>query len=206
MKTIYCIKCSSNNRVYIGCTYNLDKRKKEHLNELKRNKHYNKSLQDDFNKFGISEFSIFAVEQVSDELSTIKEDYWINYLGGINCENVYNNMTSKTKSEHMKKQLGDHYRGKTHEETYGVARARKMKLLNSEKHKGKLSSYIPNKGKVKTLSGEMIVVTEEIYNKVKSLRSEGNTYKQISILTNIKEDGVRNIVVDNIHLFWKCND
>lgn len=207
LKIIYSIECKCNACKYIGCTYDLSKRKSEHLNELKRNRHYNSSLRDDFNKFGIDNFTFQILESdVSDESCSDREDFWINLYGGINSSYVYNNMTSYAKSDHMKQQLSRWYKGKTHYETYGKERADKMRQLNSEKHKGRVPAVIPYKGKVKMTTGQMVLVTPEMYNLVKALRLENKTYKQISQITNIGENGVRNIIVDAIYLSWKCND
>lgn len=52
----------------------------------------------------------------------------------------------------------------------------------------------------------MVEVTPALYNKIHNLRKQGLTYQQISLYTNIKVNGVRNIVLNSIHLNWKCND
>jgi hypothetical protein len=49
---IYEIKNKINNRSYIGCTTQLERRWKEHKGSLERGKHENGFLQKDYNKFG----------------------------------------------------------------------------------------------------------------------------------------------------------
>ena len=57
MQSIYKIECMATGRVYIGCTQNrIDHRIHRHLYCLKNNRHTNKLMQNDFNKYGIGEF------------------------------------------------------------------------------------------------------------------------------------------------------
>lgn len=56
---IYIIVNNINNKKYIGSTYFLKRRIKQHLYALNLNKHSNKKLQNSFNKYGISNFSIY---------------------------------------------------------------------------------------------------------------------------------------------------
>lgn len=56
MKGIYLIKNKINNKLYIGKSMNLLKRKREHLNKLRNNKHENSKLQNAFNKYGEENF------------------------------------------------------------------------------------------------------------------------------------------------------
>lgn len=206
IKTIYVIKCLKNNRVYIGQTKNYEKRKREHMNALKSNRHVNGYLQKDYNKYNANNFTYSIIEQVSDVDADVREDYWMNYFGGIDSMRIYNSMNSTTKSVFMRNKLSELYKDKSHVTRYGKDAATRMRMINSQKHKGKKPKYIPNKGKVKRNDGMMIVVSESLYNLIHQLRNQGLTYQQISDKTNIGINGVRNIVLDNIHYNWKCND
>lgn len=54
---IYCITCIPTNKKYIGSSTDLSVRWNSHLVTLIINKHSNKQLQADFNKYGLSSFS-----------------------------------------------------------------------------------------------------------------------------------------------------
>ena len=63
---IYCIRNKINDKKYIGqtalkrgCKY----RFLGHIELLKRNKHYNKNLQEDFNKYGMDNFEFFILDE-----------------------------------------------------------------------------------------------------------------------------------------------
>lgn len=64
---IYKIVCIPNQMVYIGQSIDVSNRWKQHLNDLRNNKHCNKGLQEDFLKYGEInfEFSIVATCEAS---------------------------------------------------------------------------------------------------------------------------------------------
>lgn len=53
---IYQIRCVVTNKKYIGSSYNVLHRLKTHFKLLKKNSHYNKYLQNAYNKYGFSNF------------------------------------------------------------------------------------------------------------------------------------------------------
>lgn len=90
---IYKIVNTVNNRIYIGSSMNLCSRKNRHFNELRKNKHINHYLQNDFNKCGEKNFVFEIIEEYDlitlNEL-LILEQYYINnfYDKQLNCYNI----------------------------------------------------------------------------------------------------------------------
>lgn len=79
MRGIYIIKNKVNKKLYLGKTIHIEKRRKEHLNRLRRGKHENKYLQRAFNKYGEQNF-IFDVlikdnSLTDDELDSLEIMY-----------------------------------------------------------------------------------------------------------------------------------
>ena len=62
---IYFILNKKNNRVYIGQTSALGRRKKEHFKRLRKGKHKNRPLQEDYDKYGLDAFEYRVVEECS---------------------------------------------------------------------------------------------------------------------------------------------
>lgn len=78
---IYKITCTANNKIYIGSSVNLQKRKRDHFYELRRNNHNNSKLQRAWNKYGEQAFIFEVLELVLfPEMLIDREQYWFDKL------------------------------------------------------------------------------------------------------------------------------
>jgi group I intron endonuclease len=88
---IYEIYCVGDKRNYIGQAGNLDTRWSEHLTLLRHNKHFNRHLQNAFNKYGVESFSFETIELCEIQRLDEKEVFYIKErkahrsLGGFNA-------------------------------------------------------------------------------------------------------------------------
>ena len=87
---IYKIENLVNGKVYIGQSKHIKQRFEEHSSRLLKNKHENLYLQRAWNKYGEENFKFEVIEECEEEKLTEREQYWIDYYGGINCDNTYN--------------------------------------------------------------------------------------------------------------------
>jgi len=79
MSVIYKISFKNSNRFYIGSSLNFAKRKSQHLNRLRKNKHINPQLQKAFNKYGESQITFEILEFIENvDLLLEAEQRWIN--------------------------------------------------------------------------------------------------------------------------------
>lgn len=91
MGVVYRILNKVNGKMYIGQSINFSRRKYEHTYDLKMNKHTNPCLQEDYNKYGKQNFIYEILEDnISDIDLLYKETYWMNYYGGIESSEIYN--------------------------------------------------------------------------------------------------------------------
>ena len=73
---IYKITCLSNDRFYVGSTFDLKIRWQEHRSRLRKNKHENPHLQNAWNKYGESNFKYEIIEKVPDDkLFDVEQSY-----------------------------------------------------------------------------------------------------------------------------------
>lgn len=100
MNKIYRIVNSLTNRTYIGFTSGeLNHRLKQHVWNLRANKHTSKQMQFDFNEYGEDLFYIELVENVyNKEDSKELEDYWMT----IKDDEFHANYNRKENGKFMK--------------------------------------------------------------------------------------------------------
>lgn len=108
---IYMILNTWNNKCYIGSSKNLRKRKYEHFNCLRKNKHHSQHLQSSYNKYGENSFVFIILEECEVENLIEREIFWINLKNSLDPKCGYNigipqnNNSLKPRAETIKKIL-----------------------------------------------------------------------------------------------------
>ena len=141
---IYMIRCKINNKIYIGRSKNIKDRWKQHKKELRNNKHCNKNIQKDWNKYGQDNFEFnIIVECEEDKLNELERKYINEYKS---CGFGYNMTFGKDENgaeihtEETRKKIGEANKGKTRsEETKKKKRETKMGYNHTEETKKKMS-------------------------------------------------------------------
>jgi len=88
---LYAIKHNQSNNAYIGSTVNLRVRKQTHLRMLRKGNHHSSHLQNAWNKYGESSFSIVKIAEAKDELEAREleqaflECFWGSSLYNVKC-------------------------------------------------------------------------------------------------------------------------
>lgn len=184
MGLIYKIVNNKTNKIYIGQTKrSLRERKNQHFSELKNQKHYNTQLQEDYNKYGKNSFSFEILENnVKEENLIEKETYWIQILGGMYADNLYNQTDNTTISDFNRSQLIK----------YNKERILKDSTLQkfSNNNKGSKNPYF-NKMKY----------TQDFINQLRIEHKEGATYIDLEKKYNINARLIRRLI-----LFGKTTD
>ena len=147
---IYCIKNILDNKVYIGRSCNLTKRKSEHFRNLKLGSHVNNHLQNAFNSYGKKNFFFSIIEFCDKEDLILKEHYWCNYFDANNREKGYNlALTGENNfvghSEETKLKISKSRKGKPlSEETKNRISSSKKGIAISEESKSKIKNWYFN--------------------------------------------------------------
>jgi len=152
---IYAIRNVGDSKLYIGSSNNLPVRWRAHRNELRRDCHRNKYLQNAWNKYGEVSFEFYVLERCDESALLAREDYYLaahktlDEKYGYNLveaerhvvsqrarENIRKSARSRRKpppfSAEHRKHIGDTWRGKSFSDEH----KRKM----SEAAKGKIMS------------------------------------------------------------------
>jgi group I intron endonuclease len=104
---IYAIQCKENGRVYIGRTYDLKRRIKEHfqmLRNCKKTRYVHKTsclseFQKDYNKYGEEAFEVYVIESsVPPEKCDEREAFWIAEYNATDPRFGYNFRDERLKS------------------------------------------------------------------------------------------------------------
>lgn len=75
---VYAITCDQTQRAYVGSSNNIYQRIRIHFIKLGKNKHCNKELQNDFNKYGVETFHVELLEETHEYDLLNKENEWCN--------------------------------------------------------------------------------------------------------------------------------
>lgn len=125
---IYKIKNTINDKVYIGRTNDLKRRRREHLTNLRNNKHYNRHLQYSFNKYGETNFKFIILEKCKDDEVGQRE---IDYIEKYNSFRAGYNLTAGGDGGQFGVRYSEEYKQRLSESQKGI------KL--SEEHKEAVS-------------------------------------------------------------------
>jgi group I intron endonuclease len=142
---IYQIRNIKNNKIYIGSSIDLTKRRNGHLATLARGTHRNSHLQNSYNKHGKESFVFEVLEEVKD-LDTLieREQHWIDCeTPEYNIASIAGSRLGVKHSKETRKKISEARKGKfTGEKNsfYGKKHSKETRKKISEVHRGKIMS------------------------------------------------------------------
>lgn len=140
---VYKIICLSNNKIYIGSSINLYARIKRHVNDLKKQKHPSKHLQNAFNIYGIENFVAEIIEEFEtisrNDLLLVEQKYLDEYkpydrnIGFNTCINAKSPNQNKL-SDETKRKISESNKGRivSEETRKNISLGRRGKSNNPE--------------------------------------------------------------------------
>ena len=199
---IYCILNYDNGKMYFGLTKNYKIRVRDHVNELKRNKHHNSYLQNVYNK--MQKLIVFPVEKCNAFLLKEREMFWIKYHQSYIRTNGYNLTLGGEDLSHMTKEAlirkANSRRGKSGS-LKGRAQSPEHIKARVAKTKGQKRNYTKehleaikntrHKAKGSRQKGKPVTITNLETNKVLYFNSK----REVEDFFNIKRDSL-------IHKFY----
>ncbi len=164
---IYAIRNMINEKVYIGSSTNMYRRRSKHFSYLRNNRHCNNHLQNAWNKYGENNFGFEVLEYVPEENLVEREKTWIT-----NYSNEVYNLTEVVEkefrlSEETKRKIGKANKGKVPSE--------EAKQKMSKAHKGLRPSEETIQKMSKAQKGK--IVSEETRKKISKIH-KGKTLSE----------------------------
>jgi len=99
---IYTITNSLNNKIYVGYSQDIMSRFRDHIKNLKANKHSNNHLQRAWNEQSGNNFVLEVLEECGNNLLCALEHYWCNTLNTHNDEFGYNQKLTNPNDRRVK--------------------------------------------------------------------------------------------------------
>jgi len=87
---VYLIRCNSNGKVYVGESVYIERRWSVHKHHLNYNTHKRKTLQHDWNSFGVDNFEFIILEEVNLDLLMERSQWYMDYFECTNPLKGYN--------------------------------------------------------------------------------------------------------------------
>jgi group I intron endonuclease len=119
---IYCIKNIVNNKMYIGLTNDISRRRREHLSALRNNKHENRHLQNSWNFYKEESFVFYVLEECSTDMLDEREKYYISKYQSNNDKFGYNmesgGRSEQEVSDETRKKMSDSLKGREFSEEH----------------------------------------------------------------------------------------
>jgi hypothetical protein len=200
---IYKIESKINPRkIYIGSASNINNRWNRHLSDLRLNRHWNKKLQNHYNKYGESDLMFFILIGCEKEDLLKNEQFYIDAYNpwfnncriagkpiGIkhsieSCKNMSKSKMGHFVSEETKRKISESHKGIKHTEErkqknskshIGLQAGNKHPLYgkhHSEETKRKIGKG--NRGKIVSMESRMKM---SIFRKGRTSGSKGKTWK-----------------------------
>lgn len=178
MACIYKITNVVNNKFYIGSTHKtLNKRKSEHLSQLRGNYHRNSHLQASFNKYSENNFVFEIIEEcnipstfTNDERYKYLTDKELHYINTLNpeynfCKETKAGKLGRVVTEEQKLHMRELMLGKIHsEQTKQKIRKARLKQVITEEHKRNISESMKGKNTWTTGSKQSSVRKQKASN------------------------------------------
>lgn len=148
---IYGIRNKKNGKVYVGQSVDIKQRFCTHRYSLRKNKHYNKHLQNSWNKNGESAFEFVILEKCTDKQLTVLEQKWIdsveNYFNKIDdvitCCGPANPFYGKKHTDKTKQRMSTARKGRykgNENPNYGKKHSMETRIRMSVECSGKLTA------------------------------------------------------------------
>lgn len=200
---VYMFKNNINNKVYIGSSAELSKRKENHIYSLRKGKHHSVYFQRAWNKYGEESFEYKILELLDDNTSTAelleKEQYWLDKTKCYEKEYGYNILKVAGSNKGFK--MSKESRAKLSKSRMGIRPSKETRLkLSISKRKENLSKETREKLTKRNL-GELSPnskLKESEVIEIKKLLAKGVSRKEVAEKFNYSLKAMQKIAIGEL--------
>lgn len=203
---IYKIVNLVNNKIYVGSSSDLKRRKYDHFYDLKNNKHKNNYLQNSFNKYKEKNFMFIVLEYIDNienkeefkQLILDRENYWIKELNA--CDNNFGYNMCKIADSCLGRECSDSTRKKLEIKNKGQVPWIKGKghsdCTREKLRKSKLGELNPMYGKHHSKEHRMKISISNIGKKLSKESIEKRSEKKRKKVINLDTRKIFNSITE----------
>lgn len=201
---IYKIINLIDNKIYIGQTINYTKRKRNHINKLKNNKHHNEHLQNSWNKYGEESFSFEIIEECKIAELDKKEKYYIDIYNTIDPNYGYNlvdgGQVFREFSPELRKKMSIALKGRKFSEIHKkrISQSQKGKIIKKESIEKAIKTAKIN-GKNNGQNNPNALISNKIAKKIIIDLFNNKPVSLIEIKYNVSQDIVYNLMYNKTY-------
>lgn len=195
---VYKITCIPSGKVYVGSTTNFSRRKQGHLDDLRRDKHHSRPLQQAWSIYGESNFEFFVIEETSIDKYREREQYWIDQYNSSNLDFGFNRQkdvwpNSRTysylKEDEVKEIISQLEQGVVRKKLAEKYRISAQTISDIEV--GRSWSYLP-RGKIRW--GHGITLSDCAVEEIKSKAKSGKSQYAIAAMYKVNQSTISRII------------
>lgn len=87
---VYAIRNTKTKRIYIGRTWNVQNRCRQHMTALYYHRHENELMQSDYDKYGLDSFTFSVIDVIAENTGYYKEHEWMRRFNTTDPDFGYN--------------------------------------------------------------------------------------------------------------------
>lgn len=187
---IYSITNILNNKKYIGCAVDFNKRRIRHLSELRCQRHHSSYLQNSFNKYGEPNF-VFEILEIIDDIDKlieteqkwiddIKPEFNMTLIAGLNSH-LGIKRSKETKEKMSQVRLGMVFT-QTHKDN--ISKSKKgVRIDGTNMNKDKIGKPLSEEQKNKiSIANKNKIISEETRKKISETLKSKNLVSPLAII------------------------
>ena len=186
---VYAVRNLSNGKMYVGSSYDIEKRFVEHFGALRRGDHRCSGLQNAWNKYGQDYFVAEVLEFCETEDLEVREQFWLDSTKAADSRFGYNSRTiafsniGTKRSQETKDKIGAAHKGK-------IVPQHVRELVSARNIEQNSIGVLQEHLKLSGLASPNQKISVEDVVKMKELKAQGRNHRYIAKIFDVNQSTV----------------